>query len=500
MFEFAQRDAVIHDKKLSTKSRGYFADAMIRFKKNKSSVVAAIIIGVLVLFAIITPIVSPYTLDNKDNVFINMPPFIPYFANQGSSLFGGARTMDLSQTMLDNIKAIQQETGRNPLLKIKDTKIVEVIKRGQKVKEYYYTADVCAFYNVGVRTLVMSYEEYEKIQRWQDETGIQVLYPVVNSDDIKGITDSPNIWYKVKDQKGTPALDKDGNLVPAYCTEKRLEGPVEYTSKRIAGDNGSYIYSLAKSGAVQCRVDYYNYYRYLNGGNEPFFIFGTNSLGQDLMTAIGIGARFSLIFAVLVSAINLTIGAFYGAIQGFYGGAVDLVLDRIADVLSSVPFIVTATLFQLHLAQKVGTVVSFLFAFVLTGWIGMAALTRKQFYRFKNQEFVYAAKTLGASDWRLMFKHIFPNSLGTIVTSCALVIPGVISSETNLTYLGIVNLSEMSGTTIGVLMSQGQAAMTSSPHVIFFPAIFISLLIISFNLFGNGLRDAFNPSTRGVDD
>ena len=175
MFEFAQRDAVIHDKKLSTKSRGYFADAMIRFKKNKSSVVAAIIIGVLVLFAIITPIASPYTLDNKDNVFINMPPFIPYFANQGSSFFGGARTMDLSQTMLDNIKAIQQETGRNPLLKIKDTKIVEVIKRGQKVKEYYYTADVCAFYNVGVRTLVMSYEEYEKKQRWQDETGKQVI-------------------------------------------------------------------------------------------------------------------------------------------------------------------------------------------------------------------------------------------------------------------------------------------------------------------------------------
>lgn len=500
MFEFAQKDAVIHDKKLATKPRGYFADAMLRFKKNKSSVVAAIIIGVLVLFAIITPIVSPYTLDNKDNVFINMPPFIPAMADRGSSFLGGAKTMDLNQTMLDNLKAIKQETGRNPLLRIKETKEVEVIKRGQTVKEYYYTADVCAFYNVGIRTQVMSYEDFEKIQRWQDETGIQVLYPVVNPDDISGITDSPNIWYKVKDRKGTPALDKDGNLVPAYCTEERLAGPVKYTSQRIAGDDGSYIYSLAKSGAVQCRIDYYNYYRYLNGGNEPCFLFGTNTMGQDLLTAIGIGARFSLIFAIIVSAINLTIGAFYGAIQGFYGGAVDLVLDRIVDVLSGVPFIVTATLFQLHLAQKVGTVVSFLFAFVLTGWIGMAALTRKQFYRFKNQEFVYAAKTLGASDWRLMFKHIFPNSLGTIVTSCALVIPGVISSETNLTYLGIVNLSEFAGTTIGVLMSQGQASMTSSPHVIFFPAIFISLLIISFNLFGNGLRDAFNPSTRGVDD
>ena len=130
----------------------------------------------------------------------------------------------------------------------------------------------------------------------------------------------------------------------------------------------------------------------------------------------------------------------------------------------------------------------------------MAALTRKQFYRFKGQEFVLAARTLGASDWRLMFKHIFPNSLGTIITSCALVIPGVINSETSMTYLGIINLQETFGTSIGVLMSQGQTAMTSAPHAMIFPSIFISLLLISFNLFGNGLRDAFNPSMRGVDD
>ena len=130
----------------------------------------------------------------------------------------------------------------------------------------------------------------------------------------------------------------------------------------------------------------------------------------------------------------------------------------------------------------------------------MAALTRKQFYRFKSQEFVYAAKTLGASDWRLMFKHIFPNSLGTIVTSCALVIPSVISSETSLTYLGIVNLKSFAGTSIGALLSEGQTAITSAPHAMLFPSLFISLLLISFNLFGNGLRDAFNPTTRGMED
>ena len=99
-----------------------------------------------------------------------------------------------------------------------------------------------------------------------------------------------------------------------------------------------------------------------------------------------------------------------------------------------------------------------------------------------------------------MFKHIFPNGIGSIITSCALVIPGVIGSETSMTYLGIVDLSAFAGTTIGTLLSQGNAAVTTSPHAVLYPSIFLGLLMICFNLFGNGLRDAFNPSTRGVDD
>ena len=498
-FEFAQLDAKIHDTKFETKARGYFADAFIRFKKNKSSVVAAIIIIFLVIFAILAPIISPYSINQKDNILINYPPFIESIADAKIGIFDGAVTYDSqNETQMLIFRGIAEETGRDPLISILSTQEKETIKRGQKIITKTYKIKVNRYYTIGIRYMTLSYEAFDKIQEFQNETGIQVIYPYIESKDIQGITDNAGIWYKVSDSKGTPMLDKDGNLIPAYSTNKAKEGR-EYNSIRIAGDDGSYIYSIAKSGAVQCRIDYYNYYKYLNG-RTPMFIFGTNSIGQDLFGAIGIGARFSLIFALLVSAINLTIGAIYGAIQGYYGGAVDLILDRIADILYEVPFMVVATLFQLHLAQKVGVVPSFLFAFVLTGWIGMAALTRKQFYRFKGQEYVLAAKTLGARDSRIMFKHIFPNALGTIITSCVLVIPGVISSETTLTYLGIVNLSEFAGTSIGVLMSQGQAAMTTSPHAMFFPALFVSLLLISFNLFGNGLRDAFNPSTRGVED
>ena len=123
-----------------------------------------------------------------------------------------------------------------------------------------------------------------------------------------------------------------------------------------------------------------------------------------------------------------------------------------------------------------------------------------QFYRFKNQEYVLAARTLGASDARIMFKHIFPNGLGTIVTSVALVIPAMIYSETNLSFLGIINLESGKTTSVGTLIASGQREILFASYSALFPCLFLVLLMLSFNLFGNGLRDAFNPSLRGSED
>ena len=275
-----------------------------------------------------------------------------------------------------------------------------------------------------------------------------------------------------------------------------------YTSTRVEGDDGSLRYhkvgGTETSTNYRVRVCLYNYFQY-KYGFEAEFLFGTNTKGQDIFTRLASGARFSFILAIGVSAINMIIGAIYGAIQGYYGGTIDLVLDRISDVLNNVPFMVVTTLFQLHLAKHVGPVVALIFAFVLTGWIGMAARVRMQFYRFKGQEYILAARTLGASDARLMFKHIFPNSLGTIITGSVLVIPGMIFSESSMTYLGIVNLESSTMTSVGTMLANGKDQLQYNPYIILFPALFVSLLMISFNLFGNGLRDAFNPSLRGAE-
>jgi oligopeptide transport system permease protein len=136
----------------------------------------------------------------------------------------------------------------------------------------------------------------------------------------------------------------------------------------------------------------------------------------------------------------------------------------------------------------------FALALCMTGWIGTSSLTRTQFYRFKSREYILAARTLGASDGRLIFRHILPNAVGTIVTSSVLMIPTVIFSEATLAYL---NLDLQGVASFGRILSDNQAQIQSNPHLILFPSAVMALIMISFNLFGNGLRDAFNPSLKG---
>ncbi len=497
-FRFVQENEKLHDKELQTKARGFFADAMIRFGKNKSSVIAAWILLALVVFSILSPIISQYSIWDKDPMYLNYAPYVPSVAKMGIGILDGASVYNSqNDAQLYYWRGIAEETGMDPIIRTVREHETVTRHRGKDVVRTTLDIEINNYYAMGILYRTLTYKEFEDLQKWQNETGIQVIFPYVEQKDIEGITDNPNLWYRV-DSRGVAIPDENGDLVPVYSTRTEMQGK-PYNSIRIPSDPGNYIYSFAKSGALQCRILYYNYYIYKNG-HEPSYIMGTNAVGQDIFCGIGVGARFSILFAIFVSAINLTIGAIYGSLQGYYGGWVDMLLDRISDILSGVPFVVVTTLFQLHLAKRVGVVPSFLFAFVLTGWIGMAALTRRQFYRFKGQEFILAARTLGASDKRLMFKHIFPNGIGSIITSCALVIPGVIGSETSMTYLGIVDLSAFAGTTIGTLLSQGNAAVTTSPHAVLYPSIFLGLLMICFNLFGNGLRDAFNPSTRGVDD
>ena len=232
-------------------------------------------------------------------------------------------------------------------------------------------------------------------------------------------------------------------------------------------------------------------YRKLGYDEAPKFLFGTDVSGFDLLKRAFAGLRTSLLLGVCSFAFCFPFGLVYGAIGGYFGGNVDIFMFRFTEILGSVPWTVVMTLCILHLGNNFGT---FILAICLTGWIGTAGRTRSQFYRFKGREYVLASRTLGSSDMRLIFKHILPNGMGTIITSSAFMITSSIYTEASLAYL---NLGLQGKQSFGVMMSSNQQYLAVYPNLVIFPAVIMALMMISFNLFGNGLRDAFNPSLKG---
>ena len=514
-FQFAKRTDLYHDSKFETKPVSYFQGAFKRFSKNKGAVVGGVVIAVLVLFAIFAPFFTPFQPTYYDMVYAYVTPKNNLFANSGIDFWDGFKQKDTNLIGYLKDVALAAETGR------------EIIKRGEyEVSEdgSTYSYRYNTYHGVGFgKYKTISVEEWNDIQRYQNETGRQVLYPIVKFKDRPTLEKNKydaNIYYKVENVKAStlrPKLDKDGNIIPNYWKYEASDFSslmAEYNSLRIEGENGIeedgkqyyYVYGRVVDGGIEVRAEYYEYYIYQHTQvkkdkiSEPLFLFGTTETGKDIFACLAYGARFSFVFATLVALANFIFGVIWGSISGYFGGKIDLAMERFAEILGSVPTMIVITLLKYHVGSTSQALVLFI-AFFATGWIGMAGRTRMQFYRFKNQEYVLAARTLGARDTRIMFKHIFPNGLGTIVTSVALVIPSMIYSETSLSYLGIINLEAGNTTSVGTLIAAGQKSiMANAGYVALFPCVFLVLLMLSFNLFGNGLRDAFNPSLRGTED
>ncbi len=234
-------------------------------------------------------------------------------------------------------------------------------------------------------------------------------------------------------------------------------------------------------------------YREFGYSSMPRFLFGTDNQGRDMFKLVFNGLRYSIILGVATTFINIVIGLIWGAISGYFGGWTDIAMERVCEILGGIPWVVVMTLILINRPENMSTILMVGIALCTTGWLGTASLTRTQFYRFKDREYILAARTLGASDFRLIFRHILPNAIGTLITSSVLMIPSVIFSEASLSYLGLVN--GMEG--FGSVLSSNQIYMTTYPYLILFPSVVMALVMISFNLFGNGLRDAFNPSLKG---
>ena len=239
-------------------------------------------------------------------------------------------------------------------------------------------------------------------------------------------------------------------------------------------------------------------------------ILGTDNLGRDYAIRVMMGSRVSLLVGIIASAIILLIGSIYGSVSGFFGGRTDLIMMRIVDIIYTIPDILLIILLSMSLQDPLGALsarpgwgwvetvgvnlISIFIVFALLYWVGMARIVRGQVLTLKQSEYVTAARALGASNKRIIKKHLLTNCIGTLIVTTTLQIPSSIFTESFLSFLGLGVAVPMPS--LGSLASDGLNGLSSYPHLLLAPALLIGLIILSFNLFGDGLRDAFDPKMK----
>lgn len=249
--------------------------------------------------------------------------------------------------------------------------------------------------------------------------------------------------------------------------------------------------------------------RIADGENVFPHLFGTDKFGRDIMVRVMVGTRVSMLVGVFSALLVLIIGAAYGSISGYFGGVVDVVMQRIVEIIYSVPEVLVILLLSAMLkdplqkfmsqggalgglATVLGpNLISMFAAFAMLYWVSMSRIIRGQVLQVKQQEYVTAARALGASSGRIIKRHLLPNCIGQLVVTTCLQIPSAIFLESFLSFLGVGVSAPM--TSLGSMASEALMGMYSFPYRLIFPAIILSVMILSFNLFGDGLRDALDP-------
>lgn len=612
-FDYVQKDKKIFDQEIQGKPIGYLQDVWLRFRKNKTNLIASIILLTLIISSMIMPGLSGKDFVKLDEKLSFLPPRVPVLEKFG--IMDG--TIDIEDMPVD-LEKKDEETGMY-LPKGFNEKAIDIssisndvvvsseksptVLNGQAVVRLDYdsnsmTVESNEFYNISfANNAYLELDVYEL-----DNGKIEVLlqtdfggdYTVIdtitetgkhqinvfelNEDLYADIVSKVHLRYS-SDNKGSFAsitsvsLFDDSSVEPIVFEEgyelssfKFIDGKGSYQrqngkliiasftyNKYIAafdltheiafssseydklieewGDKAKKIPNpdnpdgwyfeegfpirevIKKNDSVVVAGESYSSYEvyldygvYLGYDDLPYYLFGTTQAGRDLFSLVWVGLRTSLYIGFIVTFINVSIGVVYGAISGFYGGMVDLLMQRFAEFLGRIPWLVTLSIMVVLFDPGIKTLIMVL---VISGWISTASVTRMQFYRYKGREYVLASRTMGAKDSRLIFRHILPNGIGTIITSSVLSIPGVIFTEAALSYLGYgighgqsfnIFMFEFSGVSIGVLLSDARSYLFNYPYLTVFPAVVVSILMITFNMFGNALRDAFNPSLRGVED
>ncbi|WP_410514508.1 ABC transporter permease [Paenibacillus sp. BR2-3] len=255
------------------------------------------------------------------------------------------------------------------------------------------------------------------------------------------------------------------------------------------------LFLIVLAALVGPYLSKFNYYSndLLNTNKPPSseHWFGTDDLGRDMFVRTWFGARISLTVGLAAAAIDLLIGVIYGGIMGYFGGRVDNIMNKFSEILYAIPYLLVVILLLVVMEPSLGTII---LALTITGWINMSWIVRGEIMQLKNREFVLASRSMGAGSGRLLFRHLLPNAVGPIIVTITLSVPNAIFAEAFLSFLGLGVQAPIAS--LGSMISDALTGWMYYPWRFLFPAILISLTMLSFNIFGDGLRDALDPKLK----
>ena len=423
--------------KIERPSLTFLQDGWRRLRSNWVAMFSMVVILLITVGAIVIPWFWPYTYKQQNLDLANVPASMEtYPLSNGKNVYVTPQYTLIVMDSKGNLEGLA-ESGRKDMIG----------------KKNYYTVDgveLCVDYSLYSAATA----EYRSLEKKADAAGTDMV-------------ETSDADYLVN------YFEQRGDVVPEQISLEEAYNILENKMERVVVTAGG----EKLTETVRLR--------------NHTYLLGTDGLGRDLFIRIVYGARISLLVGFFAAFINFVVGVFYGAIAGYLGGEVDNIMMRVIDILDSIPM----TLYVILIMVVVGPgLVSIILALGLTFWVKMARIVRGQVLTLKQQEFVKAAIVTGADTKRIIVKHLIPNMMGPIMVNIAMQIPSAIFNEAFLSFVGLGISAPMASW--GTLCNDALAGIYVYPYQMVFPAIAISVTILTFNLFSDGLRDAFDPKQR----